>query len=153
MTALGFVATSDKDLDRIFKKTDKDKNEVIDFEEFMEGAPPVLRKQLTEMAKSTGGKLGFLVNPKQPSPEISDEFQENLTQLGYAFARIIVAAVMIHHGQEKLIDPKTFVKYTLDPQFGFLPGPHLYWAYLIGSIQWIGPMFVALGLFSRVAAS
>jgi uncharacterized membrane protein YphA (DoxX/SURF4 family) len=152
MMALGFVGTTDSDLNRIMKRTDSDDNGVIDYEEFVKGAPDVLRKQLTQLAKSNGHDLGFLVSNKKASPEISDEFDENLGQLGYALARVFVCAMMIHHGQEKLIDPATFVKYTLDKQFAFLPGPHLYWAYLIGSIQWIGPMFVALGVFSRFSA-
>jgi uncharacterized membrane protein YphA (DoxX/SURF4 family) len=152
MKAMGFVATTDKDLDRIMKKTDKDKNEVIDYDEFVEAAPVVLRNQLTQLAKANGEDLGFLVSPKKASPEVSDDFQDNLTELGYAFARIAVAALMIHHGQEKLIDPATFTKYTLDKQFAFLPGPHIWWAYLIGSIQWIAPAFVATGVFSRLAA-
>jgi uncharacterized membrane protein YphA (DoxX/SURF4 family) len=152
MKALGFVGTTDKDLDKIFKKVDKDKNEVIDFEEFVQGAPAVLKKQLSELAKTNGKDLGFLVPPSKPSPEVSDDFQDIVSQIFYAFARLAVCAVMIHHGQEKLIDPATFTEYTLDEYFNFLPGPHIWWAYIIGSIQWICPMFVALGVFSRVAA-
>merc|ERR1711865_617606 len=35
LNALGFTFIQDKDVEKIFKKADKDKNEVIDFEEFV----------------------------------------------------------------------------------------------------------------------
>jgi uncharacterized membrane protein YphA (DoxX/SURF4 family) len=122
----------------------------------------VLKYQLTQLAKANGHDLGFLVNlkkalndgAKEGSNELfSDEVQENLNELGYFLMRLFVAAMMIHHGQEKLLDAASFTKYTLDVQFKFLPGPHLYWTYLIGTIQWLGPMFMTLGIFTRIAGA
>jgi len=162
MKSLGFVKTDDKMIDKIMSKSDADGNDVIDYDEFVKGAPPVLKYQLTQLAKANGHDLGFLVNlkkalngdAKEGSNELfSDEVQENLNELGYFLMRLFVAAMMIHHGQEKLLDAASFTKYTLDVQFKFLPGPHLYWTYLIGSIQWLGPMFMTLGIFTRIAGA
>merc|ERR1711924_146872 len=61
LQALGFTFIDDKQVDVIFKKADKDKNEVIDFEEFVKETPKVLRVNLVKLAKSNGHDLGFLV--------------------------------------------------------------------------------------------
>ena len=58
---LGFDFLNEKDMDKIVKKADKDKNEVIDFEEFVKETPKVLRVNLVKLAKSNGHDLGFLV--------------------------------------------------------------------------------------------
>ena len=58
---LGFDFLNEKDTDKIVKKADKDKNEVIDFEEFVKETPKVLRVNLVKLAKSNGHDLGFLV--------------------------------------------------------------------------------------------
>jgi hypothetical protein len=65
LESLGFVATADKDIDKIMKKVDKDKNASLDFEEFKEGAEPILKNQLTQLAKANGHDLGFLVDLKK----------------------------------------------------------------------------------------
>jgi len=161
LTSLGFVATTDKDLDKIMKKADKDDNEVIDFEEFVKAAPPILKNQLTQLAKSNGHDLGFMVDLKSYEAKsndeneefISEEFQENLNELAYLFMRLAVGAVMIHHGQEKILSAPMFTKFAIDKYFAFLPGPHLWWTYIIGYIQYLGPVFMGLGIFSRAAAA
>jgi len=58
---LGFDFVDGKQLDSIMKKADKDKNEVIDFEEFVKETPKVLRVNLVKLAKQNGHDLGFLV--------------------------------------------------------------------------------------------
>jgi uncharacterized membrane protein YphA (DoxX/SURF4 family) len=124
-----------------------------EFDENLSGLTRLKKYRARQTADALGYEVGRMQALKdRVNPEISDEFDANVKELGYALARIFVCAMMIHHGQEKLIDPATFVKYTLDKQFAFLPGPHLYWAYLIGSIQWVGPIFVGLGVFSRFSA-
>ena len=60
LNALGFTFIQEKDVDKIFKKADKDNNEVIDFEEFVQEAPKTLRTSLVKLAKSNGHDLGFL---------------------------------------------------------------------------------------------
>jgi len=86
------------------------------------------------------------------SYEVSDEVQTTATDLGLLLMRLGVAAVMIHHGQEKLLDADAFTKYTMDVYFKFLPGNHLYWTYLIGLIQWLAPGGLIFGVGSRIAA-
>jgi hypothetical protein len=73
LEALGFVATSDKDMDKIMKKVDKDKNASIDFEEFKEAAEPILKNQLTQLAKANGHDLGFLVDLKKGAKDAFDK--------------------------------------------------------------------------------
>jgi uncharacterized membrane protein YphA (DoxX/SURF4 family) len=83
---------------------------------------------------------------------VADDLQKELTALAFSFMRIAVAAVMFHHGQENLIDPAVFTKYTIDKYFAFLPGPHLNWAIAAGSVELIGAALLGLGIFSRVSA-
>ena len=52
---------SEKEKSTYQKKADKDKNEVIDFEEFVKETPKVLRVNLVKLAKQNGHDLGFLV--------------------------------------------------------------------------------------------
>jgi len=87
------------------------------------------------------------------SYEVSDGVQDTATDLGLLIMRLGVAAVMIHHGQEKILDAGAFTKYTMDVYFNFLPGNHLYWTYLIGLIQWLAPFGLILGAGSRLAAA
>jgi uncharacterized membrane protein YphA (DoxX/SURF4 family) len=84
---------------------------------------------------------------------ISDELQENFNEASYLFMRVAVAAVMIHHGQEKILSAEMFTKFAIDKYFAFLPGPHIYWTYIVGYIQYLAPFFMALGIFSRAAGA
>jgi uncharacterized membrane protein YphA (DoxX/SURF4 family) len=165
LEALGFVATSDKDVAKIVKKMDKDKNGMVDFEEFRLGAEPVLKQQLTLLAKENGHDLGFLVDLKYKAEPIvkkdgewvgewklSDDFQKTATEVVFLLMRVVAAAVMFHHGQEILLDPAVFAKYTIDKKFAFLPGDHVAWSSLVGSIELFAPILVGLGVFSRVAS-
>ena len=58
---LGFDFLNEKQVDTIINKADADKNEVIDFEEFVKDAPKTLRVQLVKLAKQNGDDLGFLI--------------------------------------------------------------------------------------------
>jgi len=60
LAALGFDFLTEKDMDKIMKKADMDENEVIDFEEFINETPRVLRMNLVQLAKANGHDLGFL---------------------------------------------------------------------------------------------
>jgi putative oxidoreductase len=83
---------------------------------------------------------------------VSDELQQNVNELAILLARLIAAAVMFHHGQEKILSPEAFTRFTIDKYFSFLPGPHLFWTYFAGYTQLIAPIFLSLGIFSRAAA-
>jgi hypothetical protein len=58
---LGFDFLDEKKVDQIMKNADKDKNDVIDFEEFVKATPKSLRTNLVKLAKQNGHDLGFLV--------------------------------------------------------------------------------------------
>ena len=58
---LGFDFLNDKQIEQVLKRADSDENGVIDFEEFCQETPTVLRKGLVKMAKNNGHDLGFLV--------------------------------------------------------------------------------------------
>merc|ERR1719331_3733092 len=54
MHDLGFDFMNQKQIDQLMKSADKDKNEVIDFEEFVKGTPRALRVNLVKLAKKNG---------------------------------------------------------------------------------------------------
>jgi len=60
LNALGFNFIEDKQINTIFKRADMDKDEVIDFEEFVKETPKTLRTSLVKLAKQNGHDLGFL---------------------------------------------------------------------------------------------
>merc|ERR1719247_1833014 len=60
LNSLGFTFIEAADVDKIFKRADKDKNDVIDFEEFCVETPKTLKVSLVKLAKSNGHDLGFL---------------------------------------------------------------------------------------------
>jgi uncharacterized membrane protein YphA (DoxX/SURF4 family) len=103
--------------------------------------------QIINFAEGGGESLDSISNY-----EVSEEVQSTATDLGLLLMRLGVAAVMIHHGQEKILDADAFTKYTMDVYFKFLPGSHLYWTYLIGLIQWLAPGGLIFGVGSRLAA-
>merc|ERR1719379_3160601 len=86
-----------------------------------------------------------------PSPEQ----EEYIREAAYLFGRLAVAAVMIHHGQEKILSADAFTKFAIDKYFSFLPaigGSRVIWAYGAGAAQFAGPILLSLGVFSRLAA-
>merc|ERR1712087_763552 len=58
---LGFDFVDEKQVSNLMRKADADKNEVIDFEEFVKETPKALRTNLVKLAKKNGHDLGFLV--------------------------------------------------------------------------------------------
>jgi len=58
---LGFDFYSEKQVKQIMDNADADKNDVIDFEEFVKATPKTLRTSLVKLAKKNGHDLGFLV--------------------------------------------------------------------------------------------
>jgi len=57
---LGFSWLEEKQVRRILDKADRDDNGVIDFDEFVTGAPKTLKANLVKLAKKNGEDLGFL---------------------------------------------------------------------------------------------
>jgi len=58
---LGFDFLDEKSVEKLIKNADKDQNDVIDFEEFVQATPKALRINLVKLAKKNGHDLGFLV--------------------------------------------------------------------------------------------
>eukprot|EP00553_Chaetoceros_curvisetus_P010781 CAMPEP_0204634150 /NCGR_PEP_ID=MMETSP0717-20131115/28598_1 /ASSEMBLY_ACC=CAM_ASM_000666 /TAXON_ID=230516 /ORGANISM="Chaetoceros curvisetus" /LENGTH=209 /DNA_ID=CAMNT_0051652493 /DNA_START=152 /DNA_END=781 /DNA_ORIENTATION=+ len=58
---LGFDWLKEKQVAGILKRADKDKNGVIDYDEFKNDLPKTLRTNLAKLAKKNGNELGFLV--------------------------------------------------------------------------------------------
>ena len=59
--ALGFSWIDEDKTEKLVSRADIDENEYIDFEEFCNSAPKVLRTNLIKLAKKNGNDLGFLV--------------------------------------------------------------------------------------------
>mmetsp|Transcript_19685 Transcript_19685/g.22288 ORF Transcript_19685/g.22288 Transcript_19685/m.22288 type:complete len:237 (-) Transcript_19685:64-774(-) len=59
--ALGFTWLKDKQVGGILQRADKDKNGVIDYEEFKGELAKTLRVNLVKLAKKNGEDMGFLV--------------------------------------------------------------------------------------------
>lgn len=58
---LGFTWLKEKQINGIFKRGDLDGNGTLEFEEFVQEAPRILKTNLVKLAKKNGGDLGFLV--------------------------------------------------------------------------------------------
>jgi len=109
-----------------------------------------------EPARATDPKMQVeteLTSKEENEEFISDELQQNINEATYLLMRLAVGAVMIHHGQEKILSAEMFTKFAIDKYFSFLPGPHIYWTYLVGYIQYLAPFLMGLGVFSRAAGA
>jgi uncharacterized membrane protein YphA (DoxX/SURF4 family) len=85
--------------------------------------------------------------------EIPAELQEFVREAAFLFMRLSAASVMIHHGQEAIVSAELFTKTAIDKRLAFLPGPHIFWTYALGTVEIIAPIFLGAGVFSRVAAT
>jgi len=55
----------------------------------------------------------------------------------------------------KILSAEAFTKFAIDKYFSFLPalgGSRVIWAYGAGAAQFVGPILLSLGVFSRLAA-
>merc|ERR1712078_241063 len=91
-------------------------------------------------------------------PEFSDDLfpegaLETLQDVAITLMRVGTAAMMIHHGQEKLLSAEMFTNFVMTKYFAFLPGPAIAWTYAAGAVQAAAPIFLALGVASRPAAA
>ena len=94
----------------------------------------------------------------EPEPEFSDDLfpegaLETLQDVAITLMRVGTAAMMIHHGQEKLLSAEMFTNFVMTKYFAFLPGPGIAWTYAAGAVQAAAPIFLALGVASRPAAA
>lgn len=72
-------------------------------------------------------------------------------ELGIVVLRVTVSLMVIHHGLQKLQDPAAFGQNMVAKWFPFLPVP-IFWAYVAGIIEIVGPALLSLGIFARLAA-
>merc|ERR1711924_266915 len=64
----------------------------------------------------------------EPEPEFSDDLfpegaLETLQDVAIMLMRVGTAAMMIHHGQEKLLSAEMYTNFVMTKYFAFLPGP------------------------------
>jgi uncharacterized membrane protein YphA (DoxX/SURF4 family) len=102
----------------------------------------------------------FTQTVEEPKTEIKEEpktgipgviSDEDLIDAAFLVMRLAAAVVMVHHGEEKLLSVASFTKYTIDKYFGFLPGPHAFYTIATGWVQFLAPIFLSLGVFSRIS--
>lgn len=95
--------------------------------------------------------------PEPEDPAADDLFPEGtletLQDVAIALMRVGTAAMMLHHGQEKLLSAEMFNNFVMSKYFAFLPGPGLAWTYAAGAVQAVAPAALALGVASRPAAA
>merc|ERR1712048_1531898 len=82
-----------------------------------------------------------------------EALEEEINAVVVLFARLAIASVMVHHGYEKYFSAPMFTKYAIDTYFNFLPGPHIWWTYAVGGVQFFAPFLLSLGVFSRAASA
>ena len=75
--------------------------------------------------------------------------ERNIQNIGFLFLRIFVGGtLLLAHGVPKLLDPKPFIEALTSNGF---PLPNIM-AYLSISAEAIFPVFIILGVFTRVSA-
>ena len=75
--------------------------------------------------------------------------ERNIQNIGFLFLRIFVGGtILLAHGVPKLLDPKPFIEALSSNGF---PLPNIM-AYLSISAEAIFPVFIILGVFTRVSA-
>lgn len=75
-----------------------------------------------------------------------------LADLGALVLRLITCSLIFHHGQDKILHPETFTENTVIPYFAFLPGPPELWTYVAATVEILGCLLLAVGVFARPAA-
>merc|ERR1712014_132433 len=72
-------------------------------------------------------------------------------EVGILLLRIVVCLTVVHHGLQKWENPDGFAQNMVDKWFPFLPMP-IFWTYLAILMEVIAPIFLAIGVFARLAA-
>merc|ERR1712194_378377 len=66
--------------------------------------------------------------------------------------RITTSAFLVKYGLQILDNSEGFAENTVAKNFPFLPGPPIDWTYLAAYMEIIAPVFLALGVFARLAS-
>ena len=75
-----------------------------------------------------------------------------LTSLSLLILRLFAAALMVHHGLEKLSGIEGFTTFVVDEYFPFLPFDHKLWTMAAAYTQIIGSALLLIGLATRASA-
>merc|ERR1719408_645232 len=78
-------------------------------------------------------------------------FKDVLKEFGTLLLRLVVCATVIHHGLQKWQNPEGFATNMVAKWFPFLPVP-LFWTYVAMGMELVAPIFLTLGMFSRLAS-
>jgi putative oxidoreductase len=90
-------------------------------------------------------------NASQPVISALSALYRPLAPYGYAFMRFCVGAIIVPHGYTKLFQGAVggaagmIAKLGLEPSVG--------WAYFVGVVEFVGGIFLAIGLLTRLAAA
>ena len=83
---------------------------------------------------------------------MTEAFNSKSNSLILLILRLIVSALMVHHGIEKISDVQGFTTYIVDQYFAFLPLNHALWTTAAAYTQIIGSLFLLLGIATRFSA-
>merc|ERR1719343_1940814 len=72
-------------------------------------------------------------------------------EVGALVLRLTVCVTVVHHGLQKLQNPEGFAENMVAKYFPFLPQP-IVWTYMAAMMEIVAPLFLALGVFARLAA-
>jgi len=73
-------------------------------------------------------------------------------EVGALVLRLMVCLIVVHHGLQKLNNPEGFSANIVAKFFPFLPCP-LFWTYMAAGMEIVAPLFLAVGVFARLAAA
>merc|ERR1719296_447224 len=82
----------------------------------------------------------------------SSKRTELLADFGMLTLRLVVSSLLVHHGLDKIQNAAGFSAGVVGKNFGFLPGSPLMWTYIAAGMEIVAPIFLALGVFARLAA-
>ncbi len=95
-----------------------------------------------------------MTHPRQIIPMLTQLYTK-LSRLSYPLIRVATGLILMPHGAQKLFG--WFGGYGLEGTGGFFAQnlglePGLFWAALVGGVEFFGGLFLALGLLTRPAA-
>mmetsp|Transcript_2891 Transcript_2891/g.7971 ORF Transcript_2891/g.7971 Transcript_2891/m.7971 type:complete len:159 (-) Transcript_2891:172-648(-) len=71
---------------------------------------------------------------------------------GALVLRVVVSLTLVHHGLQKFHNPEGFSAGVVAKSFPSLPGTPLLWTYAAAGMEIVAPVFLACGLFARLAS-
>ena len=75
-----------------------------------------------------------------------------VADVGMLTMRVVTALMLVHHGEDKLLNTEAFTTNIIAAYFSFLPGPPVFWTYLSAAFEILGSLCITIGVFTRPAA-